>query len=301
MIKFLKYIVSFLIITLIILEITIRLFGLVGNQKPKQNINNNIVLAPGSDGIWIRGGLAEIKSYFKINGQGFNSLINYDTSIENKIALIGDSYIEGFHTDVNYSVGRQLEKMLNFEYTVHEYGIAGANINDYALIYSEIIKGKGYDFIFIFITDEDLKHNTASFMNISKDPNISIRQKLYENFKSLSYMNINHGIQRKTVELLKKGPKSLREIDNSSSEVDSNRSYFEEINTNSILKLPNKVIFLNESNLLSKEFIEFFNFEFKEIIHNKLPKDNGFDEHWNKNGRYNCARAMAEYINNQSN
>lgn len=292
--RFILYIFICFVLSLLFLEITVRMFGLVGDNKPKELINNNVLLSPNASGIWVKGGLAEIKSKFKINKQGFNSLIDYDVTNKDalKIAIVGDSFIEGFHTDVDFSIGRQLEDILSQKSVVHEYGIAGANIKDYVLIYNQMLEKKKYDFIFILLGDEDFSSKEASIM--SKNNNFKLNSsklKLYDKLKFINYLNTNHGLQSKTVSLLKNGPESFDRIHKKKSNKGSiNYNY------DAILELPKEVVILYDQSFLSDTVIKSFNYNFKKIVHSKLPKDNGFDEHWNKNGRFNCAKSIADYI-----
>lgn len=308
--KFLIYIFSWLVFVFVFLEITIRLFGLVGEQKPKEIVEGNKVLKPGAEGYWVRGGLAEIDSYFSINNKGFNSMKDYELlNNENiNVAIIGDSYIEGFHVDVNLSIGRQLEKIIGSAIVVHEYGIAGANVADYNLVCKDYIKDKNYDYVFIYITDEDLKKAKPSFMrtdikkNIgNKEDKISITSFLYNNVYTYSYLNINHGLQKNFVSLIKNGPESIAKIHNKDKIVlqISKEEYLNEINKTSISDIPNDVVFVYEEGKLDTRFINYFDYEFLNIKHIKKPYDFGFDKHWNTNGRYNFAKTIAEYIKNK--
>jgi hypothetical protein len=286
------------------LEISLRVFGLAAQTMPTKNVDNNYVFEPGKSGFWVRGGLKEINSYYVINKQGFNSIVDY-TDLDNKnlnIALIGDSYIQGFHTDVNYSIGRQLEDMLGPNVVVHEFGKAGGNIVDYGLVYKEYVKYKKYDFIFVLATDKDLALEKASFMGRGNRVfKKSLVRKIYDNVHILRYLNINHGLGVHLNKLINNGPESIDRIHNNnlSNDIITKESYLNSVNEDALKLLPQDVIFLYEEHRLKDVFIENFDFKFKKIIHSKTPKDHGIDAHWNINGRYNCAKSMAEFIQSQ--
>jgi hypothetical protein len=286
------------------LEISLRVFGLAAQTMPTKNVDNNYVFEPGKSGFWVRGGLKEINSYYAINKQGFNSIVDY-TDLDNKnlnIALIGDSYIQGFHTDANYSIGRQLEDMLGPNVVVYEFGRAGGNIVDYGLVYEEYVKNKKYDFIFILATDKDLALEKASFMGKgNRVPGKDLTRKIYDNVHLLRYLNINHGLGVHFNKLINNGPDSIDRIHNNnlSSDIITKESYLNSVNEDALKLLPEDVIFLYEGGRLDDVFIENFDFKFKKVIHSKTPKDHGLDAHWNINGRYNCAKSMAEYIQSQ--
>jgi hypothetical protein len=284
----------------LLLEVTLRIFGLAANTMPTQNVDD-YVFVPGEKGCWVRGGLGEITNYYEINKQGYNSIVDFehldDTTIN--IALVGDSYIQGFQTDVRNSIGRQLENILGANVRVHEYGRAGANIVDFSLVYNEYIKKNNYDFTFVLATDKDLMEFKASYMDRgNRVPKETLSRKIYGNVHIFRYLNINHGFGVHFNDLINNGPESIERIHVTQiKKLDSNQdSFLEDINVEAINALPETVVFLYEDDKLNQQFIENFDFEFKEVIHHKQPKDHGFDGHWNANGRYNCAMVMAEFL-----
>ena len=301
--KFLIYTFGWLLLVVVISEITLRLFDLAAKTMPTKNINGDYLFEPGKSGNWIRGGLAEIRNYYEINEQGYNSILNYGELNDKNlnIALIGDSYIQGFQTDVRYSIGRQLEKILGDSVVVHEFGKAGSTIVDYALTYQQYIENKAYDYVFILATDKDLLASKAS--NIGRGnrvPKKTISRTIYDDFYLLRYLNINHGLGVSFNDLIKNGPESIERIHPKSGS-DSNineEKFLSRLNQDAIDLLPESAIFLYEYDKLNQFFIKNYSFQFVKIKHKKLPKDHGFDGHWNKNGRYNCAWVMATYIKN---
>jgi|GEM_PF-3173578 len=303
--KFILYLLGWLALVILMLELTLRVFGLAAKTMPTQNVDGNYLFEPGKSGYWVRGGLGEITNYYEINDQGYNSIIDYDRfESENlNIALIGDSYIQGFQTDVRYSVGRQLENILGNNTVVHEYGKAGSTVVDFALTYQQYIKNKDYDFVFILATDKDVKLSRAS--NIGRGnrvPKKTITRQIYDHVHTLRYLNINHGLGVSFNKLINNGPESIARIhDDSASKEDlSKEGYLNTINNAALDILPSSVIFLHEYDKLCPYFIENYDFQFVKIKHEKQPKDHGFDGHWNKNGRYNCAVAMAKFIRNKT-
>jgi hypothetical protein len=299
--KFLIYSIVWLILVLVSLEIALRVFGLSAKTMPTQNIDNNYLFEPGNSGFRIKGGLKEINCYYEINKQGFNSIVDFD-ELDYKnlnIALIGDSYIQGFDTDVNHSIGRQLEEMLGKNVVVHEYGRAGANIIDYALAYQQFVKSKKYDFVFVLATDKDLEATKPSYMGQGKRvPKQSLIRKVYDNIHVVRYLNINQGLGVHFNKLINDGPESIDRIHNENlpDEIITKESYLATINQDALKLLPKEVVFLYEEDRMNDFFVSTYDYNFKKVIHFKLPKDHGLDAHWNINGRYNCAKAMAEYI-----
>ena len=75
--KFILYISVTVFVYFFLLEITTRVFDLSGHTLPEYNLNNNKLLRPGAEGTKVQGGMREVASHYKINQQGFNSLICY--------------------------------------------------------------------------------------------------------------------------------------------------------------------------------------------------------------------------------
>ena len=299
--KFLKYIVGWLVLVVLILEVTLRVFNLAAKTMPTVNLDNDYVFEPNSSGVWIRGGLGELKNYYQINNQGYNSIVNYDSlnSQNLNIAIIGDSYIQGFQSDVRKSIGRQLELLLDSsKTTVHEFGRAGANIVDYQLVYEKLIQSRDYDYVFILATDKDMKNEKASYMGRgNRVPKKTISRKVYDNFYLLRYFNINQGLGTHFNNLISNGPESIDRIQNKAIVKPSTKEEYLKSNNKTVInKLSNNIIFLHEDDKLSEFFIENFDFNFVKINHKFKPYTHGFDSHWNETGRYNCARSMYNFI-----
>ena len=204
--KFATHIFTFLLLGTITLEVLIRIFNLAGHTVPQMNINGDILGKPNTDSVWVRGGVSEISSRYHFNPQGWNSLRDYEADSifpdSTKIALIGDSYIEGFHYDVDKSIGRIFEKKTNSILIVHEFGNSGGNIKDFSMIYNKY-NLRSYKLVFILIADGDLSSTNSSFMNQEKiNPSKSLTRLIYSSSALLRYLNINHGLNKKINELL---------------------------------------------------------------------------------------------------
>ena len=270
-------------IILVILELAIRGLGLAGSTMPSTKINGEYRYIPGSKGIWVKGPFANISSTYSINKQGFNSVISdyKNDSNEFKIALIGDSYIEGLHVDVERSIGRTIEDLyFDRDISVHEYGISGWNVHNFIQIANEI--KNEYNLIFVLITDKDLSETIKS----NAEPEIpSWPRKLYSNFHTLRYLNINRGLIQRLREI---GPRSIHF---------SHQSIERKPRYSKLNEFPANTVFLyEESNLKSFPSHR----KFLKIEHIKQPKDFGkVDSHWNLNGRYNCAFAIVNYVRMQ--
>jgi len=270
-----------LVFMLLLAELIVRVLGYAGHTVANSYLDGEYRLEPLAKGIWIKGTSAEIKSRYEVNRHGFNSIIDYsfnDTS-KYKVALIGDSYIEGFHSSVDSSIGRRIEKhLLDNSIEVHEYGISGWNAWNYLEIANEI--NDNYQILYILITDKDLIAGKPSKATITGEPSTS--RQIYNRSHFLRYMNINRGIIKSLKEI---GPK--RKVSTINSIVDSP--------DHTLLSLfPDNCIFVFEEN----KFLN-VNKEITSIEINHILKPINFgkqDSHWNDNGRENCALTIANSI-----
>lgn len=155
---FLGYCITVIVLMTFILEVVTRSLELSSDFIPEELVVGKILYKPGARGTHVKGGLREIASKYIINNQGYNSTIDYTTTdtATTYIALIGDSYIEGLHVDVENSIGRLVEKKFkdNYSVQVHEYGKSGGNAHDFISIANSLVKDK-YSLIFVLITDKD--------------------------------------------------------------------------------------------------------------------------------------------------
>jgi len=286
MAAFLKRILVLTIVFFVMFEVALRVFGLSGMRMDVSDVDGDRLLSPNTEGVWTKGGCKEINSHFKINSQGWNSLRDYeaDRSISNdkKIAIIGDSYIQGLHVDVEKSIGAQLEEISAGEYIVQEYGRASGNIHDFLAIYKKFELDK-YKAVFIVFHKPDLLPKKPNFMGHIKKPKPdNLFLKIYHASAVLRYLNINQGIGNSFEALYKtKKPRKKQS----------------ELNfPNPNLDLSN-VCFLYEKDDLNAEELAKLKFNKQEIIHKIIPYDNGFDMHWNETGRLNVANTILSYLN----
>lgn len=156
MTQFLKKLFLYILLILVVLEIIVRVFHLY-SDVPLFYIDEFGVekRVPRNYGYAVYGNRNQSFSEYGINNAGFNSHRDF-LPTENKfeVAIIGDSFIEGFHQDYTNSIGRKIEEQIP-GIEVYEYGYAGYDLanqlylinaykNDFALI-DEIIIYLKYD------------------------------------------------------------------------------------------------------------------------------------------------------------
>lgn len=307
--KFLSRLIIIFLLTWLSLECVLRCFGLARFTIPTEQIGNNCMLKPGYSGTYVGGGFGEIQSKFTINRQGWNSTVDYrnfqDTQ-KIRVALIGDSYVEGLHVDVDSSIGRQLDKLTRYRSITHEFGRSGANIEDFKLIYTTQIQGR-YDYVFVFLRDGNFNANAPSFMNCQcpdSENSESIKGKIrnvYTHSAVLSYLNINQLLSENLLGMYQ-GFRSKFTAKNK--EDDTSKAQEQPIKTAKKQVdwiFGPEVIVIYESQLLDihSKSVEYpiKQNTFLKINHKEGKiQDFGFDRHWNILGRRDCAVTMFHAI-----
>ncbi len=130
--------IIYLFLVIIVLEGIVRVFHL-GKDTPTRFLDSYEVekWVPNQNGFSVTGNRRQNFSEYHINKSGFNSYREFIPTKEGiEIALVGDSFIEGFHQDYYNSIGKKIEKEIP-EIEVYEYGYAGYDFADQLhLIYS---------------------------------------------------------------------------------------------------------------------------------------------------------------------
>lgn len=120
------------VLIVLCLELTIRVFHLT-KDYPKRYVDEYKVekWQPNQNGHSVTGIRRQNYSSFKINQLGFNSYREFNPSEDAwELAIVGDSFIEGFHEDYFNSIGAKIEKALKNQIEVYEFGYAGYDLAD---------------------------------------------------------------------------------------------------------------------------------------------------------------------------
>ncbi len=118
-------------ITFVVLEVLVRIFHLY-SETPMRYIDEYGVekRVPNQIGTNVTGNRRQHVTDFRINENGFNTIRKEISSNDKfKIALVGDSFIEGFHQDYKNSLGRMIEEEMD-SVEVYEYGCGGYDMAD---------------------------------------------------------------------------------------------------------------------------------------------------------------------------
>jgi len=199
--RFIKEIIILFLFTYLIGELICQLFPIVSDIPIRGNRDGFYLLKENQSGIYIRGKFPRwINAEYSINNHGFNSSKDYffDTNLKSKIALIGDSFVEGFQVDVTKSIGRLIENTkLNYE--IYEFGISGFNFFDYIELY-EKYNLQNFKKVFIILDKDDVFTTTSAKEVFTKE--LQLKEKIFRNIYNralfFKYLNFNHGIIRET-------------------------------------------------------------------------------------------------------
>ncbi len=123
--------VLYIFLILLVLEVLVRVFHL-SKDTPTRFLDKHEVEKwfPNQNGFSVTGNRRQNFSEYHINSSGYNSYREFTPSKDKiEIALVGDSFIEGFHQDFYNSIGKKIENAIP-SLEVYEYGYAGYDFAD---------------------------------------------------------------------------------------------------------------------------------------------------------------------------
>ena len=287
--KFIAELLIIFFITFVVGEIICRAFPIVPDIPIKGNKQGYYLLTENQKGAYIRGKFPKwLSANYSVNNLGFNSNIDYlfNDHENKKIALIGDSFIEGFQVDVEKSIGRIMES-INNKIRVYEFGLSGLNFFDYMDIYKKY-NLQNFDYVFMVLDTNDVMADKSEKVIFTENLKIKEKffRKIYNNFYFFKYLNWNHGFIREIFRLINNLDIKLTK---------SNPESFKPYDINSFV-LDNKNIYLvmkSKKDTILKKYYP--NLEFLSIKETLTPINFGFDQHWNLNGRKNVANSLLKY------
>ena len=307
LIRFFLYGIGFFLI----LEVLVRSFHLY-NEYPIRFLDNLEVekWVPDQSGISITGNRKQNVGHYKINSLGFNCIHEFyePTDDDVEIALIGDSFIEGFHQDVENSLGQKTEKLL--DKTVYEFGYSGYDFADEMHLmhqYNDLFQKIDYRIIYMRYSD-DLDRDAYKVSNrLGLDTPVS---RLIKHVKTVIYIK-DIGLVDPVVKKMTNMVGMLKSLQNAKSEpkVDTAPSNKNEQTSNFISLVDqyqynkNKNMLLIDSRIYPKEFLIYLKEHNFEVIDfgpsfeaSKEPPTLIYDQHWNNHGRTIIANLIAKKI-----
>lgn len=317
MLKFILKSISYFFLILIALELLVRIFHLYTEDPPryidKQGVEKRV---PNHTGYAVTGNRNQNVSQFRINDFGFNSKWEFEPSDDNvEIAIIGDSFIEGFHQDYDRSTGTMLEEKLEFKAQVYEFGYAGYDLADQMhLLDAYKDKFSKIDRIVIYLNYESDLQRGVYEPNVGRIQLLSSTLfKIRDNIKLLAY-GAKIGILEPVKNLLTDAPKQQ----NNSSPVDEEvqkaiRLDAENANLQNFKELVGtygfdreKTVLLLDSRKTADSFLIYCDangigyIDFAQAFEKAGdPTTLIYDHHWNTYGRELVAEVLAKHFNTE--
>ncbi|WP_178989415.1 hypothetical protein [Winogradskyella schleiferi] len=319
--KFILKTILYIVLILAIVEVVVGVFHLYTEDPPRFIDEFGVEKrVPGNTGYAVTGNRNQNYSRFSINKAGFNSHREFTPTIDKfEIALIGDSFIEGFHQDFDDSTGKKIEDRIpNSE--VYEYGYSGYDLANQM----HLIKAYRKDF--------DLIDEIIIYLNYESDLDRAVYEpnydrlklvnstpfKIRDNIKILAYGSkigilepLKRMVSGKAFEEPKNGYQTneIEAIDESKQKtIDLQRIE----NFKSLINLygfnKSKTSLLLDSRKTSSRFLDYCEANHINVIdfadnmkNSKKATTLIYDWHWNNHGRDLIATTIADYIKSKRN
>ncbi|WP_445384788.1 hypothetical protein ACT6NV_12550 [Robiginitalea sp. IMCC44478] len=309
--NFIVRIVIYGLLIICLLEGLVRIFHL-HKDTPSRMIDSYGVekWVPNQSGYSVTGNRRQNVGEYRINASGFNSYREFNPTDEAyEVALVGDSFIEGFHQDYDESIGNKIEKQLP-DISVYEYGYAGYDLADELhLIKAYDSAFQKIDKIFIYLKyPDDLRRDAYS---VSQE-RMRLEKGVYrflKNSKLLVYCQ-NIGLLSAITRPISKLKAVLIPKDNSPRDTDNSPSAKEKKYLSNFKKLweewvadTGKIVLLLDAKTFPKEFIQHLKEQDISYLDYGPTLDKAvkpvtliYDQHWNDYGRELVAGQIIQTI-----
>ncbi|QWX84789.1 hypothetical protein H0I23_03875 [Cellulophaga sp. HaHaR_3_176] len=314
MFKIFKKIFLYSILVLISLELLVRVFHLHDEQPVRYEGEKGIEKwVPNQTEYSVTGNRKQNVGKYRINNFGFNSVHDdYNpTDDDFEIAIVGDSFIEGFHEDYTNSLGQQIEKGIETG-KVLEFGYAGYDLADELFLlttYNEIFEKIDHTYIYLRYTDDLERDHHVLSSRLSLDSPLS---RFAKKIKLLVYLK-----EIGALDPVLKIPERIKNFtSNTIEKVESEQELMERTRQEDAFRLQNfkklldlypvnkdKYTFLFDSSLCSKEFLVYLkdnNYRTLDINtvfkNSEKPTTLIYDQHWSEHGRKLMANLLIDDI-----
>ena len=306
----------YFLLILICLEIIVRIFHLAKDTPTRYVDQNNVEKwMPNQNGYAVTGNRRQNFSEYRINSSGYNSYREFTPSKESiDVALVGDSFIEGFHQNYYNSIGKKIETNLQNNVKVMEFGYAGYDMADQLHLinaYKDLFKDIDYVFLGIkFSNDLNRGEYTVVQDRLALESPVNKmlkKSKLLVYCKSIGILDppqlLFHRIKNSIRPVIPK--KKLTEQELKEKQIENDRKYLE--NFKNLIALygydKNKFVLLLDSSSTSNIFLDYLNKNnftyidfFSAFEKSGKPTTLIYDRHWNDNGRSIIASLISSYI-----
>ena len=162
--RFLLRLLVFLLVLTAVLEVWFRMVTPAAEIPmsyfdPRAKIDRFDPEGP-SEGLFTVGRLARRAGEWRVNNAGWISAVDYFPSAERSkplIAIFGDSYIEGFLSDVQQHVDVELQEALAARYDVYAFGKSGWYLEQYVATARYVSLEFQPSILVIFVAGDDVK------------------------------------------------------------------------------------------------------------------------------------------------
>jgi hypothetical protein len=299
---------------LIILEVLVRVLHLT-KDYPVRFVDERGVerWVPHQEGYSVTGNRRQNFSKFNINSSGYNSYRDFKPSKDKtELALVGDSFIEGFHQHYYNSIGKKIENELK-DVEVYEIGYAGYDfadqlhvIHQYPSFFNLI------DHVVIGLKfEDDLTRGEYGILN----ERMKLETPMYRNMRKIKLLVYLQNIgafsaareMTKTLISLVQGQNNISQnkIEESNTIQKRYSKYIENfkklVNTYGYDKT--RFVLLLDKEHTPEVFLDFLDknaytyIDFgKKINQSKIPTTLIYDQHWNNHGRTMVSNVISEYF-----
>jgi hypothetical protein len=118
-------------------------------------------------GLFTDGRTAQIRAGWNVNDAGWNANIEYFPRSQREklmVAVIGDSYIEGFYIPWKDNVCHLIQEKMNNQIDVYAFGASGVPLPQYTNIMRYVKEIYSPDIYILFVNEEDLLGSIANFV-----------------------------------------------------------------------------------------------------------------------------------------
>lgn len=306
----------YFLLILICLEIIVRIFHLAKDTPTRYVDQNNVEKwMPNQNGYAVTGNRRQNFSEYRINSSGYNSYREFTPSKESiDVALVGDSFIEGFHQNYYNSIGKKIETNLQNNVKVMEFGYAGYDMADQLHLinaYKDLFNDIDYVFLGIkFSNDLNRGEYTVVQDRLALESPVNKmlkKSKLLVYCKSIGILDppqlLFHRIKNSIRPVIPK--KKLTEQELKEKQIENDRKYLK--NFKNLIALygydKDKFVLLLDSSSTSNIFLDYLNKNnftyidfFSAFEKSGKPSTLIYDRHWNDNGRSIIASLISSYI-----
>ena len=295
----------------LVLEVLVRIFHLYPEDSPRYIDELGVEKrVPHYRGYSVTGNRRQNFSEYHINEQGFNSYREFTPSYSKKeLALIGDSFIQGFHQNYYNSIGKKIENRTE-GLEVYEYAYDGWDLADqlhliqaYADDFAKIDRIVVYMKYPMDLERTEYEANTSRIATLN-----STIFKVRNNIKLVYYASeIGFLDPVKNLFLQKQDVQEISNNENTTQSAEKDRDSFYIANFEKLLKNypidKSKTSLLLDKRFTSPAFIEHCDANGIDIIdfgpwlaQSKGPVTLVYDKHWNNHGRNLVAQSIVDHF-----